>query len=245
MPLLVAFGAGLLSFLSPCVLPLVPVYLASLAGAEIFESKVPRFRLPIFLHSLSFVIGFSVVFIFLGAAAGLVGFAVSAYTVVIRRVAGSLLIAFGLFMLAAQKVPWLSYEKRLNPSLGSTIGYRRSFLTGSIFSLAWAPCVDPVLGGILVLAGASETAWQGARLLSIYSLGLGLPFLIMGVAFDFIVPLLKYAHRYSRWVIIISPTLLIGVGVYILTANALLSFIISGILLFVLIVIRIKQPSWL
>ncbi|MBA7475696.1 Thiol:disulfide interchange protein DsbD [subsurface metagenome] len=212
-----AFSAGLLSFLSPCVLPLVPVYLASLAGPEIFDAKAIRNRILIFLHSLSFVIGFSIVFIILGAGVGLAGFAISAHLVVIRQIAGSLLIVFGLFMLAALKVPWLNYEKHLNPSLSHTTGYLRSFLTGGIFSLAWTPCVGPILGGILTLALSSETAGQGAYLLAVYSLGLGLPFLIMGIAFDSIIPLLKHIHRYSTAIYIISGLLLIAVGILILT----------------------------
>jgi len=217
IPFLVAFGAGLLSFLSPCVLPLVPVYLASLAGPEIFDANVTRRRLPIFFHSLSFVIGFSIVFTILGAGAGLAGFAISAHLVLIRQIAGSLLIAFGLFMLAALKVPWLNFEKRLTPSRGATTSYLRSFLTGGIFSLAWTPCVGPILGGILTLALGSETAWQGAYLLAIYSLGLGLPFLIIGIAFDSITPLLKRIHRYSTAIYIFSGVLLIAVGILVLT----------------------------
>ena len=214
---LVAFGAGLLSFLSPCVLPLVPIYLASLVGPEIFDTKATRKRIPIFLHSLSFVIGFSIIFVILGAAAGLAGFAISSYSVVIRQIAGIMLIVFGLFMLAALKVPWLNYEKRLSPSLGTTTGYLRSLLTGGIFCLAWTPCVGPILGGILTLALDSGTAWQGAYLLAIYSLGLGLPFLAIGVAFDFVTPLLKSINRYSSWIYIISGLLLITIGILILT----------------------------
>ena len=214
---LIAFSAGLLSFLSPCVLPLVPVYLASLAGPEIFDAKATRKRMPLFLHSLSFVIGFSIVFTILGAGAGLVGFAISAHLVIIRQIAGSLLIVFGLFILAALKVPWLNFEKHLAPSQSVTTGYLRSFLTGGIFSLAWTPCVGPILGGILTLALGSETAWQGAYLLAIYSLGLGLPFLIMGIAFDSITPLLKRIRRYSTVIYIISGLLLIATGILILT----------------------------
>jgi len=214
---LVAFSAGLLSFLSPCVLPLVPVYLASLVGPEIFVTGAYKSRISLFLHSLSFVIGFSVVFTILGAGAGLVGFAISAHLVVIRQIAGSLLIVFGSFILAALKVPWLNFEKRLTPSQSVTTGYLRSFLTGSIFCLAWTPCVGPILGGVLTLALGSETAWQGAYLLAIYSLGLGLPFLLIGAAFDSITPLLKHAHRYSTAIYIISGLLLIAVGILILT----------------------------
>jgi len=215
--LLVAFGAGLVSFLSPCVLPLVPVYLASLCGPEIFEPKTSRIRMPIFLHSFSFVIGFSIVFILLGAGAGLAGFAISAHLAVIHQIAGSLLIVFGLFLLAALKVPWLNYERRLSPSLGNTSSYLRSFLIGAVFPIAWIPCTSWVLGGILMLAGTSETVWHGAYLLAVYSLGLGLPFLIMGAAFDSITPLLKRIHRYSTAIYIFSGALLIAVGILILT----------------------------
>jgi cytochrome c-type biogenesis protein len=217
--LLVAFGAGLASFLSPCVLPLVPVYLASLCGPEIFEPKVGRIRMPILLHSLSFVIGFSLVFIIMGALVGLAGITINPNSPLVQRLSGSLLIIFGLFMLAALKVPWLNYEKRLNPSLSHTTSYLRSFLIGAIFPLAWIPCTSWILGSILMLAAISETAWRGAYLLAGYSLGIGLPFLAMGIAFDFITPLLKRINRYSSWVYIVSGLLLIMVGILILTNN--------------------------
>ncbi|MFC1962268.1 cytochrome c biogenesis CcdA family protein, partial [Chloroflexota bacterium] len=110
---LAAFGAGLLSFLSPCVLPMVPVYLASLYGPEVYQQTGRNLRLPLFLHSLSFVLGFSLVFSALGAIAGITGYAVNLGTGVLSVVAGSLLITFGVFILAAMKVPWLNYEKRL------------------------------------------------------------------------------------------------------------------------------------
>ncbi|MFQ6122049.1 MAG: cytochrome c biogenesis CcdA family protein [Dehalococcoidales bacterium] len=215
----VAFSAGLLSFLSPCVVPLVPVYLASLVGPEIFGERVSGIRLPVFFHSLSFVVGFSIIFITLGAIAGLTGFAINPNLALLNRISGGLLIAFGLFILVALKVPWLNYEKRLTPSLGNTTGYFRSFLIGATFSLAWTACVGPILGGILVLAVSSATAWRGAYLLAIYSLGLGLPFLMVGVAFDSIVPLLKRIHHYSNLIHIISGLLLIGVGILVLTNN--------------------------
>ncbi len=223
--LLGAFIAGLASFFSPCVLPLVPVYLASLAGPGIFEAEVNRSRLPIFLHSLSFVIGFSIVFIFMGVSAGLLGFAIGPHLELMRNIAGSVLIAFGLFMLAALKIPWLNYEKRLSASPGNTTGYLRSFLIGAIFPVAWIPCTGPLLGSILTLAGASETAWSGAYLLAIYSLGLGLPFLIVGAAFDSITPLIKRINRYSSVVYIVSGALLIAIGILILTNNLTLFYI--------------------
>jgi cytochrome c-type biogenesis protein len=212
-----AFGYGLLSFLSPCVLPLVPIYIASLAGPEILENQKKRKRYVIFLHSLSFVIGFTAVFTLWGAGAGLIGSALLGHLALVRQVAGSLLILFGLAMLLTTKINWLNYEKRLYPSGLTAGGYIRSFLFGAVFPVAWIPCTSWVLGGILLLAGTSQTAWQGAYLLAIYSLGLGLPFLILGAAFDFVAPLLKNINRYSTWVYVISGLLLIAVGVLILT----------------------------
>jgi len=214
--LAVAFGAGLLSFFSPCVLPLVPVYLASVCGTEILEAKAERARFPILFHSLSFIVGFTIIFVALGAAAGLAGFAIGSHSLILK-IAGGLLIAFGLFLLASLKFPWLNFEKRLAPSLGATSGYLRSLLIGAIFSLAWTPCIGPVLGGILTLAWSSETVWQGAYLLAIYSLGLGIPFLVIGIAFDFFRPLLRRLHRYSTWTYIVSGVLLITVGILTLT----------------------------
>lgn len=137
--IVVAFSAGLLSFLSPCVLPMVPVYLASLYGPEIYDVNISRNRVSLFLHSLSFIGGFSTIFIALGTVAGLAGLAFSPSSAVLNKIAGSLLIAFGLFMLAALKVPWLNYEKRLTPSLTSTTGYLRSFGIGVPFHWVGQP----------------------------------------------------------------------------------------------------------
>jgi cytochrome c-type biogenesis protein len=215
--LIAAFSGGLLSFLSPCVLPMVPVYLASLYGPELFETR--GFRLPVFLHSLSFVMGFSVIFVLMGAIVGLTGYAISPDYDLLSKIAGSLLIAFGVFLLLATKVPWLNYEKRLAPSVGRTTGYARSFLIGGAFSVSWTACVGPILGGILTMASVQATAWHGAYLLGIYSLGLGLPFLIVGVAFDSVLPLLKRIQRHSGLIHIISGVLLIVVGILILTGN--------------------------
>ncbi len=214
--LLVAFGAGIAAFISPCVLPLVPVYLASVCGPEILEPAADRRRLPIFFHTLSFVVGFSLVFVILGAIAGLAGFAISSHSLVIK-IGGSLLIVFGLFLLASLKFPWLNYEKRLAPRLGATTGYLRSFTIGAIFSLAWTPCVAGLLGSALGVALTSGSAGQGAYTLAIFSLGLGLPFLVAGAAFDFIRPILKRIHRYSKWSYIIGGLLLIVIGILILT----------------------------
>ncbi len=212
----IAFTAGLFSFLSPCVLPLVPVYLASLVGPELLDEQGAGQRLPTFLHSLSFVLGFSLIFTTMGAIAGLTGFAINPSLSVLNKISGSLLIAFGLLLLAALKVPWLNYEKRLSPSLGSTTGYLRSFLVGASFSLAWTACVGPILGAILSIALNTATAWHGAYLLAIYSVGLGLPFLVIGLAFDSLIPVLRRIQRYTKIIHIVSGLLLIVIGTLVL-----------------------------
>jgi cytochrome c-type biogenesis protein len=215
--LIVAFGGGLFSFFSPCILPMVPVYLATLTGPGFFEKKVTR--VPAFLHSLGFVLGFSVVFVVLGAIFGLTGYAVNPDYPLLRTIAGWLLIAFGVFLLAATRVPWLNFEKRLAPSLGSQSGYLRSFAIGAAFSLSWTACIAPILGSILMIASTKATAWQGAYLLAVYSLGLGVPFLAVGAAFDSVLPFLKRLHRYTGILHIISGLLLIIVGILVLTGT--------------------------
>jgi cytochrome c-type biogenesis protein len=199
---------------------MVPVYLASLAGPQILEEGARRRRLPLFLHSLFFVIGFTAVFTFWGAGAGLIGSTLVTYSVLIRYISGSIIIFFGVLMLASLKIPWLNYERRLNISPGGS-GYVRSLLTGGVFCLAWTPCLGGPIVSILSLAGGSGTVWQGTYLLAVYSLGLGIPFLAMGIAFDFLAPLLKRFYHYSTWVYIISSLLLITIGILILTNRLL------------------------
>ena len=214
-----AFVAGLASFLLPCVLPLAPIYLAILAGPEILEPGADKKNVRVFLHSLTFVAGFSAVFVGLGAGAGLAGLAISINFFLIKQVAGILLIVFGTLFLLSQKVPRLNFQKRLTPSQTTKTGYIRSFATGAIFSMVSMTCATYILGGILMLAAASATAWRGASLLAIYSLGLGIPFLIIGAAFDRVTPLLKRIQRHSKAVYITSGAVLIVLGILITTGR--------------------------
>lgn len=216
MTLLVALAAGILSFLSPCVLPLVPVYLANIAGMSVLTSAPPG-RRYIMLHTISFVAGFSLVFTALGASVGLLG-AMAPFGL-LRNIAGVLLILFGLFLLAATKLPWLNYEKHLSFNQAKGSGYLRSLSIGAIFSLGWTPCVGPVLGGIMALAWSSQTVWQGICLLLAYCLGLGLPFIGVSLA-------IGAASRYLRWLShhafvtsAVSAGLLISIGILILTGK--------------------------
>lgn len=216
VPVIIAFGAGLLSFLSPCVLPLIPVYFASMVGGSVAASAGTH-RLTIFSHSVSFVLGFTVIFTLLGAGAGLMGLAISEHIAIIRKVAGALMILMGIFLLLALKIAWLNFERRVNAGGSAKTSYLRSSVIGGVFALGWTPCVGPILAGILTLAVSTGTALKGAYLLIIYSLGLGLPFLIIGLAFDTLRSRLTQLQRYSTIIYIVSGLLLITIGVLVLT----------------------------
>ncbi len=215
--LAVAFGGGLVSFVSPCVLPMVPVYLASLYGPELFEQR--GFRPAVLFHALSFVIGFATVFVLLGAIAGLTGYSIIPNYHTLGIIAGWLLVAFGAFIIASYWVPWLNFERRLHAGAGRTGGYLRSVIIGAVFSVSWTACVGPILGSILAIAAVQATAWKGASLLAVYSLGLGLPFLIIGAAFDWLLPLLKRVNRYAGAIRLVSGVLLVVIGVLVLTGR--------------------------
>jgi cytochrome c-type biogenesis protein len=190
------------------------VYLANIAGASVLTSDLPD-RRHIVLHTISFIVGFSLVFTALGASLGLLGAAASQE--VLEKVAGALLITFGIFMAAAVKIPWLNYEKRLNFSRAKGTGYLRSLLIGVIFSLGWIPCVGPILGGILALAASSQTAWQGVYLLLAYCLGLGLPFVAVSLVLGAASRYLKWFSRHAFVTSLVAAVLLISIGILMLT----------------------------
>jgi len=211
---LTALAAGVLSFLSPCILPLVPVYLANIAGASVLTPELAN-RKHIFFHTIAFIAGFSLIFTALGASVGLLGAA--APQGVLEKVGGVLLIAFGVFLIAATRIPWLNYEKRLDFARARGAGYLRSLLIGVIFSLGWIPCVGPILGGILALAANSQTAWQGVYLLLAYCLGLGLPFIVVGLALGAASKYIRWLSRHAFVTSIVAAVLLITVGILMLT----------------------------
>ena len=213
---LMAFSAGLLSFISPCVLPLVPAYIANLAGTTAIEAETRTSRWPTLFHSLFFVLGFSLIFIVLGASVGLIGNVIIAYSVLLRQIAAGIIILFGIFLIASYKLPWLNYEKRINFRMAGSRGYFRSVVIGAVFALGWTPCVGPILAAILIMAGMSQTVGQGALLLVLYSLGMGIPFIVIGLAWGVIMPLWKGINRHLGKISIISGILLIIVGILIL-----------------------------
>jgi cytochrome c-type biogenesis protein len=214
-----AFLAGILSFVSPCVLPLVPAYLANLAGSTAIESETRRSRWPAFFHSLCFVLGFTIIFVGLGASVGLLGTVITAQANILRYVAGSAIVLMGLFIILSLKIPWLNYEKRLHFNTARNPGYLRSVLIGAAFALGWTPCVGPVLGSILALAWSAHDVWLGAQLLIVYSMGMGIPFIIIGLAWGAVMPLWKTINKHLGIISIVSGALLIILGILILTDN--------------------------
>lgn len=213
---IVAFVAGLLSFLSPCVLPLVPSYVGFITGMTLPE--VSGRRRAALTHALLFVAGFSLVFVLLGASATALGRALNHYQVWVQRVGGVLIILFGVLCLGGFKVGLLNQERRLH--LGTKpVGYLGSALVGVAFGAGWTPCIGPVLGGILGLAATSSDVSRGMQLLAVYSAGLAIPFLIAAVAVDSFLDWFQGFRRYLPWVMRLSGILLIVVGVLLVTGE--------------------------
>lgn len=211
-----AFIAGLLLFFTPCVLPLIPVYLGYISGISV-SGLTPGKRLEVLSHALLFVFGFSVVFILLGASVGFVGFLITDKASLLRYVFGATLIVFGLFMIGVLKIPFLMREFRYTGSFGKNVSCLRSFLVGAAFAFVWSPCIGPILGAILTLAYGSETATKGAFLLSVFSLGLAVPFLASALAIDFSLRIIKKLQRYVRVFEIVSGGFLVALGILALT----------------------------
>ncbi len=215
-----AFVAGLLSFVSPCVLPLTPVYMARLVGPAIWRGdemsgrERTAVRLATSLHAVAFIAGFSVTFIALGATASVLGSFLSANEIILRQVGGVVLVLFGLHVAGVLRVPGLERERRLSVRTGKS-SYPSSFLIGLVFALGWTPCVGPILASILILASQAGTLSAGVLLLAIYSLGLGVPFLALGVAFDRLAPALKRLSPHMRTIELVTGGLLALMGVVI------------------------------
>ncbi len=214
--LVVAFPAGLLSFLSPCVLPLVPSYIGFLTGMSLPEMSGRR-RAALG-HAVLFVLGFSLVFMLLGASATALGRALNYYQVWLQRIGGVLIIAFGLVCLGVIKVGFLNQEHRLQME-HKPMGYLGSALVGMAFAAGWTPCIGPVLGGILGLAATSQDLGRGMLLLAVYSAGLAVPFLLAAVALESFLNWFQRFRRYLPWVMRITGILLIFVGVLMVTGE--------------------------
>ncbi len=227
---LFAFWAGLLSILSPCVLPLVPVYITHLTGQTAqtvaaggggggAATGTLAFRNnAAFPHAVAFVSGFSIVFIALGASVGVIGYALQDQQGAMERVAGAMVIAMGMHIAGVIKLPFLERTYQVDVGSGSP-GLSRSFAIGSAFGVGWTPCIGPILGSILGLAATSATVWQGVLLLVFYSIGLSIPFLAAGAALGTATQAIRAISRYMPAITIASGTMLIVMGIIIFTGE--------------------------
>lgn len=220
--MIAAFVAGLVSFLSPCVLPLVPGYVSLISGASVeelqAESKDRKLLSTLLLHSVMFILGFTIVFVTLGAAATGLGHLAREYKRYLTWAAGVIIIIFGLHLTGLFKIKALYADKRLHSLQGgkSPMG---AFLVGFAFAFGWTPCIGPVLGGILGLAASEDSVTKGILLLWVYSLGLAVPFLVTSLLMDRFLVFYSRFRRYLGAVEVASGILLIAIGGLILAGR--------------------------
>lgn len=214
--LFVAFAAGVLSFLSPCVLPLVPSYLGFITGMSI-EEMSDRRRTAM-THAFLFVTGFSLVFILVGLSATALGRALNFNSIWLARIGGVMIILFGVYLLGIFQLPFLEREKRLHLE-NKPLGYLGSVLVGMAFAAGWTPCIGPVLGGILTMASTQQDLARGAGLLAVYSAGLAIPFLVTAWAVESFFQWFEKFRRFLPLVQKASGALLILVGVLLVSGQ--------------------------
>jgi cytochrome c-type biogenesis protein len=218
--LIAAFAAGFLSFISPCVLPLIPGYVSFVSGVSLEdmrgEAAVSSARRHVLVTSLFFVLGFSLVFIALGATASVVGRFLFEKQPILAKIAGVLLVIFGLHTMGVFRIAFLETEKRMQADR-KPAGALGAMLVGIAFAFGWSPCIGPILGGILALAAAKETVLQGVELLAVYSVGLGIPFLLTSVAINQFFAVSKRIRKHYHSIEMVSGALLVAIGVLIFT----------------------------
>jgi len=227
--LLAAFGAGILSFISPCVLPLIPGYLSYISGLSLDEMRgttgrgaavavaaPPHVRRRVLISSLAFILGFSLVFVALGASASAIGHFVLAKKSLFAKLAGAVIIVFGLHTMGVLRIEWLYQEKRVQTQRqpGGPFG---AMLVGIAFAFGWTPCIGPILAGILAIAATRNGVGEGVRLLAAYSLGLGVPFFVTALAINRFFSALARIRRHYHAVELASGALLVIIGVLIFT----------------------------
>ena len=210
----IAFGAGVLSFLSPCVLPLVPSYLSFVTGMSLEDLQEGVDRRATLIHSILFVVGFSTIFMILGASASFLGQFLRVYEVWIARVGGAIIILLGLHLAGAFRIAPLMREKRVHLH-DKPAGYLGTLGVGAAFGAGWTPCIGPVLGAILTYAASQDQFWAGVFLLAVYSAGLAIPFLLSALALD---AFLRAFSRFRR----LMPVIQVGSGVLLVILGLLL-----------------------
>lgn len=216
----VAFGAGVLSFLSPCVLPLVPSYLSFVSGVSVDDLAEggAAARGTAFVHSLFFVLGFSLVFLVLGASATMIGRVFAENQLLIARVGGVVIVGFGLYLLGVRPGRLWQRERRMHLK-DRPLGWLGSTLVGVTFGAGWSPCIGPILGGVLTLAATRQTMGDGLLLLGFYSLGLAVPFLVSTLALSWFFSAFGRFRRYLPWVERVAGAMLVLVGILLITGR--------------------------
>ncbi len=215
LSIFIAFTAGLLSFVSPCVLPLIPSYLTYITGVsfdELVEAREKSIRRQTLIHSLLFILGFTLVFTALGASATYIGNFFQQNQGLIRKIGGVVVVVLGIHITGIVKLRFLEQEKRLELK-NRPIGYLGSVLVGVAFAAGWTPCIGPILASILLYASTSQKMMDGIVLLVSYSLGLGVPFLVSALAFNSFLAYFARLNRYLRVISIISGIFLIIIGI--------------------------------
>ena len=213
-----AFGAGLLSFISPCVLPLVPSYVTFLTGVSFEEltdesQSDPKIKKIILMNSLMFILGFSIVFVAMGASLSLLGQYFSVYVDTLRKIGAVVIILLGLHIIGVMNFGILQREKRLHIfSENKPYGLVGSFFVGIAFAAGWTPCIGPILASILILAGTSESLGTGVMFLVVYSAGLAIPFLLTALGISSFLKHFNQVKKYFRAVSITSGVFLIVIG---------------------------------
>jgi cytochrome c-type biogenesis protein len=217
---MIALSAGVLSFVSPCVLPLVPSYITYITGVSFKEladlEKRSKLKWTTIFHSLFFIMGFSSVFILMGASASYLGQILVQYQDWIMRGGGVLIILLGIHFTGIINIPFLQMEKRFEMRK-KPMGYAGSFFVGVAFAAGWTPCIGPILSTILIYASTSQSFTKGVLLLIYYSIGLGIPFFLSSLAFNSFLSAFAKIKRYMRIVTIVSGLFLIGIGILFLT----------------------------
>ncbi len=219
---LAAFAAGLISFLSPCVLPLVPGYISIISGFSLDQLEDVQhqatLRRSLLLNSVMFIIGFSITFITLGASATWLGQVLLSRMQLLYQLAGLIIIVFGLHLLGIFKINFLYQDKRFH-NVEKPRGVLGALVLGLAFAFGWTPCIGPILAGILTMASTKQTVTQGVLLLAVYSIGLGIPFLLTSLGLNKFLAFYGRFKRHFRAVEMASGALVIAVGVLILTNN--------------------------
>lgn len=214
-----AFIAGLLSFFSPCILPLIPAYFTFITGfslEELTEDHNSEIRKKVVLSTVLFVLGFSLVFILMGASASYLGSLIYTYREFLRIIGGILIIVLGIHLTGIIRIRSLDFEKRIHLEK-KPLHFFGTFVIGMAFGAGWSPCVGPLLGSILIIAGSQETVWHGVVLLGVYSAGLAIPFIIMSFFIHFLLVFIKKASRAMKYVNAVAGVLLIVVGLFLVT----------------------------